>query len=166
MLSSGMITPPLFIFPGNFTHSAYCTIYLLHRLDMELDLQRFIWAPCHVMCTAVLIVWDPATPSIPSNLVSYIRGRYLSAKIDDISFALLNPKLRTCRRTQSRWGWCWCRWGPPPGCRSVRCASCLYELLSRLYSRPRDYKLIWSNGDFLQSQTVFLSHFFRLARTS
>jgi hypothetical protein len=30
MLSSGMITPPLFIFPENFTHSlpARCSIYL------------------------------------------------------------------------------------------------------------------------------------------
>jgi hypothetical protein len=26
-----------------------------HGLNMELDLQKFIWAPCHVMCTAVLI---------------------------------------------------------------------------------------------------------------
>ncbi len=25
------------------------------RLNMEVDLQKFIWAPCHVMSTAVLI---------------------------------------------------------------------------------------------------------------
>ncbi len=27
MLSSGMITPPFFVFPGNFTHSKYLSIY-------------------------------------------------------------------------------------------------------------------------------------------
>jgi hypothetical protein len=26
MLSSGMITPPYFIFPGNFTHSKFCVL--------------------------------------------------------------------------------------------------------------------------------------------
>jgi hypothetical protein len=26
-----------------------------HRLNMEVDLQSFIWAPCQVMCTAVLL---------------------------------------------------------------------------------------------------------------
>jgi hypothetical protein len=26
-----------------------------HGLHMEVDLQSLIWAPCHVMCTAVLI---------------------------------------------------------------------------------------------------------------
>ncbi len=26
---------------------------------------KFIWAPCHVMCTAVFIGWDPATPPPP-----------------------------------------------------------------------------------------------------
>ncbi len=32
---------------------------------------KFIWAPCHVMCTAVLIGWDPATPSLPPHLDSW-----------------------------------------------------------------------------------------------
>ncbi len=27
---------------------------------------KFIWAQCHVMCTAVLIGWDPATPYSPA----------------------------------------------------------------------------------------------------
>ncbi len=26
---------------------------------------KFIWALCHVMCTAVLLGWDPATPPLP-----------------------------------------------------------------------------------------------------
>ncbi len=43
---------------------------------------KFIWAPCHVMCTAVLIGW--LRPPLPAfGLV--LRGRYWSAKIDDIS---------------------------------------------------------------------------------
>jgi hypothetical protein len=33
------------------------------------------------MCTAVLIGWSPATP----HVLAHIRGRYWSAKIDDIS---------------------------------------------------------------------------------
>ncbi len=37
------------------------------------------------MCTAVLIGWDPATPSHPPALGLVLRGRYWSAKIDDIS---------------------------------------------------------------------------------
>jgi hypothetical protein len=37
-----------------------------------------------VMCTAVLIVWGPATPPLP--IWAHIRGRYYwPAKIDDIS---------------------------------------------------------------------------------
>jgi hypothetical protein len=31
MLSSGMITPPLFIFPGNFTHSRFAGFFLTRR---------------------------------------------------------------------------------------------------------------------------------------
>jgi hypothetical protein len=46
---------------------------------------KFFWAPCHVMCTAVLIGWDPATSPSPC-IWAHIRGaRYWSAKIDDIS---------------------------------------------------------------------------------
>ncbi len=37
------------------------------------------------MCTAVLIDWDPATPSLPPHWDSVLRGRYWSPKIDDIS---------------------------------------------------------------------------------
>ncbi len=41
-------------------------IYSNHRLNMEVHRsQKFIWAPCHVMFTAVLIGWDPATPPSP-----------------------------------------------------------------------------------------------------
>ncbi len=29
-------------------------------LNVEVDLQKFIWASCHVMFTAALIGWDPA----------------------------------------------------------------------------------------------------------
>ncbi len=46
---------------------------------------KFIWAPCHVMCTAVLTGWDPATPSLPPAFGLVLRGRYWSSKIDDIS---------------------------------------------------------------------------------
>ncbi len=68
----------------NFMY-VHCTVPLLdsfiiafnHRLNLELDLQSFI-------CTAVLIGWDPATPPSP-RIWAHIRGRYWSAKIDDIS---------------------------------------------------------------------------------
>ncbi len=36
------------------TLPASYSLHLGHRLNMEVDLQSFIWAPCHVMCTAVL----------------------------------------------------------------------------------------------------------------
>ncbi len=39
-----------------------------HRLYTE-----FIWAPCHVMCTSVLIFWDSATSPIPPHFDSYTR---------------------------------------------------------------------------------------------
>jgi hypothetical protein len=45
----------------------------------------FIWDPCHAMCTAVLIGGDPATPPSPPAFGLVLRGRYLSAKLDDIS---------------------------------------------------------------------------------
>jgi hypothetical protein len=39
------------------------------------------------MCTAVLIGWDPATPPPPTpGIWAHIRGRYWSAKTDDISW--------------------------------------------------------------------------------
>jgi hypothetical protein len=36
-------------------------LYIPH-LNMELDLQKFIWAPFHVMCTAVLTAETPQPP--------------------------------------------------------------------------------------------------------
>jgi hypothetical protein len=51
-----------------------------HRLNMELDLQSLFG----FLCTAVLIGLDPATPPFP-RIWAHIRGRYWSAKIDDIS---------------------------------------------------------------------------------
>jgi hypothetical protein len=56
-----------------------------HRLNMEVDFQSLFWAPCHVMSTAVLIGWDPATLSLPPRIWAHIRGRYWSAKTVDIS---------------------------------------------------------------------------------
>ncbi len=56
------------------------------------------------MCTAVLIDWDPATfPPLPPHLGSYcIRGRYWSAKIDDI--ALWPPVSDTlCSEPAGNW---------------------------------------------------------------
>jgi hypothetical protein len=37
-------------------------IFLLHRLNMELDLQSLF----ELLCTALLICWDLATPSLPA----------------------------------------------------------------------------------------------------
>ncbi len=52
---------------------------------------KFIWAPCHVMCTAVLFGWDqrPRNSLPPPAFGLIFRGRYWSAKIDDISLYLL-----------------------------------------------------------------------------
>jgi hypothetical protein len=46
--------------------------YVSHRLNMELDLQVYLGS----MCTAVLIVWDPATS--PPHLGSYTRALLVS----------------------------------------------------------------------------------------
>jgi hypothetical protein len=48
---------------------------------MQLDLQRLFG----LLCTAVLIGWDPATSPPPQRIWAHIRGRYWSAKIEDIS---------------------------------------------------------------------------------
>jgi hypothetical protein len=57
-----------------------------HRSNMKVWSPKFIWSPCHVMCTAVLIAWDPASRnSPPTPALARIRGRYWSATIDDIS---------------------------------------------------------------------------------
>ncbi len=45
---------------------------------MDLDLQSLFG----LMCTALLIGWDPAT--LPPRIWAHIRGRYWSAKVDDI----------------------------------------------------------------------------------
>jgi hypothetical protein len=55
-------------------------VHPTHRLN------KFIWAPCHVMCKAVLIGSVPATPPPSPAFGLVLRGRYWSAKIDDISF--------------------------------------------------------------------------------
>ncbi len=39
---------------------------------------KFIWAPCHVMCTAVLIDWDPATPPSPCIWIRITRALLVS----------------------------------------------------------------------------------------
>ncbi len=50
---------------------------------MALDLQSLLG----LLCTAVLIGRDPATPPSPPPppIWAHMRGRYWSAKIDDIS---------------------------------------------------------------------------------
>ncbi len=54
------------------------------RLIMELDLSRLLG----LLCTAVLIGWDTATPPPPLlRIWTHIRGRYWTAKIDDISLS-------------------------------------------------------------------------------
>ncbi len=66
----------------------YIVDYSKHRLNMEVDLQSLFGL--HVTwcahCTAVLIDRTPATPSLhPPAFGLVLRGRYCSAKIDDIS---------------------------------------------------------------------------------
>ncbi len=39
---------------------------------------KLIWTLCHVMCTAVLIGWDPATPPSPRNWTSITRALLVS----------------------------------------------------------------------------------------
>ncbi len=51
----------------------------VHKLNMELHLQSLFGLHVH-SCT---YWWDPATP--PPPIWAHIRGRYWSAKIDDIS---------------------------------------------------------------------------------
>ncbi len=52
-------------------HAYQVCDYSYHRLNMEDRSPKFIWDPCHVMCTAVLIVRDPATPPHPPHSDSY-----------------------------------------------------------------------------------------------
>jgi hypothetical protein len=46
---------------------------------------KFIWASCHVMCTAVLIGRNPRNSLPPPAFGLVLRGCYWSAKLDDIS---------------------------------------------------------------------------------
>ncbi len=54
-----------------------------HRLNMELDLQSLF----RLLCTAVLIVWDPATTLHPRIWAHIYEGACWSAKMDDISLS-------------------------------------------------------------------------------
>ncbi len=60
------------------------------RLNMELDLQSLFG----LLCIAVFIGWDPATPHPPHW--THIRGRYWLAKIDDISLSAGYEPNMTC----------------------------------------------------------------------
>ncbi len=55
---------------------------LNRRLNMELDLQKFIWAPCAQLYSSAE---TPQLPPPSPRIWAHIRGRYWSAKIDDIS---------------------------------------------------------------------------------
>ncbi len=46
----------------------------LHRLNLKLDLQSSFG----LLCTAVLIGWDPATPPLPPHLGSHMRSLLVS----------------------------------------------------------------------------------------
>ncbi len=62
----------------------------------------FIWAPCYVMCPAILIGWDPAIPSLPPHLDSYYEGA-ISQQRQTIS--LCNPLKPNLKRSDSVAGW-------------------------------------------------------------
>ncbi len=49
---------------------AQCSCTIAHRLNMKLDLQSLYG----LLCTAVLISWNPATPPLPPHLGSYTRA--------------------------------------------------------------------------------------------
>ncbi len=55
-----------------------------YRLTMELDLQKILWAPCAQLYSLAETLQPP--PPLPW---AHLRGCYGSAKIDDISFAIL-----------------------------------------------------------------------------
>jgi hypothetical protein len=61
---------------------------LHHRLNMELDLQSLF----ELLFTAVLIGWDPTTPT-SSRIWAHIQGLYLSAKK---TTSLCNPLIYIC----------------------------------------------------------------------
>ncbi len=64
---------------------AFLSMEWNHRLNMELDLQSLFWP----LCTAVPHWQRPRNrspqPLPPPRIWAQIRGRYWSAKIDDIS---------------------------------------------------------------------------------
>ena len=62
-----------------FSQSARVPLHPI-QYSLELDLQSLFG----LLCTAVFIGRDPATPPAP-RLWAHIRGRYWSTKIDDIS---------------------------------------------------------------------------------
>jgi hypothetical protein len=76
---------------------------------------KFIWAPCHVMCTAVLIGWGPATPPLPSIWTHITRALLVSK---DRRHLFVTTCTRGSRRHTPTCGWrCWGRpgsWGRRP----------------------------------------------------
>ncbi len=60
---------------------------------MELD-PKYVWAPCHVMCTVILIGWDPTTAHPPAIGLVY-EGAIGQPRIDDISFTVTPACLET-----------------------------------------------------------------------
>ncbi len=77
----------------NFRDLIHCSTYgSKHMLNMEVYLQRFIWAPSHVMCTAVLIGWDPATPHPPQMGLAYegAIGQHLFVNCNPLALSLDN----------------------------------------------------------------------------
>ncbi len=49
--------------------------YIRAKVKYGVGSPKFIWAPCHVMCLAVLIGWDPVNPPSPSpSHILYTRG--------------------------------------------------------------------------------------------
>ncbi len=55
---------------------------------------KFIWAPCHVMCTAVPIGWDPATPPPSPSIWTRITRAILVSK--DRRHLFVTPCLHLC----------------------------------------------------------------------
>jgi hypothetical protein len=62
----------------------YFFLTVHHRLNMEIDLQSLYGLHVH-SCTHWLRPRNPPYPPPPPGIWAHIRGRYWSAKIDDIS---------------------------------------------------------------------------------
>jgi hypothetical protein len=70
---------------------------------MEVDRSpKFIWTPCHVMCTAVLIGWDPASP--PSELGLLYEGEGAIGQLRWTT-SLCNPLHRLFYALQMKGRW-------------------------------------------------------------